>query len=136
MTLKWDVNDGQDHYRWFLSDGSEVRVESNETSLHDFMEPEEAFIAALSSCHLLSFMTEAARAGFTVSQYDDAPQAVLGQNEQARIFVKSISLQPSVTFAGDQPDADTVKALHQQAHDKCFIAQSIKSEILLEPRLK
>ena len=89
------------------------------------MEPEEAFIAALASCHL-SFLTEAAREGLAVASYDDDPQAILGQNDQAKIYVKQVTLQPLVTFKNAQPDSATIQALHQKAHEKCFIAQSIK----------
>ena len=98
------------------------------------MEPEEAFIASLASCHLLSFLTEAAREGLSVTIYDDAPEAILGQNEKAMIYVRQVLLQPLATFSGEQPDAGKIQALHQRAHEKCFIAQSVKSEVLIEPR--
>lgn len=133
MHLSWAAH-GEGHYQWHLPDGNEVRVVDGHHGQQEFMEPEEAFIASLASCHLLSFLTEAAREGLSVVSYDDDPQAALGQNEQARIYVKQILLQPLVTFTGTQPDAAMVQKLHRLAHEKCFIAQSVKSEILIEPR--
>ena len=133
MHLSWSAH-GEDHYLWHLADGNEVRVVDGHHGQQEFMEPEEAFIAALASCHLLSFLTEAAREGLSVTSYDDAPEAVLGQNEQAMIYVRQVLLQPMVTFSGEQPDAGKIQALHQRAHEKCFIAQSVKSEVLIKPR--
>ncbi|WP_290510911.1 OsmC family protein, partial [Alcanivorax sp.] len=132
MHLSWNAH-GEDHYLWHLADGNEVRVVDGHHGQQEFMEPEEAFIAALASCHLLSFLTEAAREGLSVTSYDDAPEAILGQNEQAMIYVRQVLLQPLVTFSGEQPDAGKIQALHQRAHEKCFIAQSVKSEVLIEP---
>nr|WP_281502207.1 OsmC family protein [Alcanivorax sp. S6407] len=134
MHLSWTAHGNQDHYLWHLADGNEVRVVDGQHGQQEFMEPEEAFIAALASCHLLSFLTEAARDGLSVSSYDDDPSAVLGQNAQAKIFVKQIKLQPLVTFNGTQPDITQIQALHQRAHEKCFIATSVKSEVIIEPR--
>jgi len=133
MHLSWSAQ-GEDHYLWHLADGNEVRVVDGHHGQQEFMEPEEAFIAALASCHLLSFLTEAAREGLAVTSYDDAPHATLGQNEQGKIYVQQILLQPLVTFKGEQPDAGKIQALHHRAHEKCFIAQSVKSEVLIEPR--
>jgi len=134
MHLSWSDHGDQDHYLWHLADGNEVRVVDGHHGQQEFMEPEEAFIAALASCHLLSFLTEAAREGLAVASYDDDPQAILGQNDQAKIYVKQVTLQPLVTFKNAQPDSAAIQALHQKAHEKCFIAQSIKSEVVIEPR--
>ncbi|EKF75477.1 redox protein [Alcanivorax hongdengensis A-11-3] len=134
MHLSWTAHGDQGHYLWHLPDGNEVRVVDGHNGHQEFMEPEEAFLAAIASCHLLSFLTESAREGLSVASYDDDPLAVLGQNDQARIFVKQVTLQPLVTFNGKQPDAGTIQALHQRAHEKCFIAQSVKSEVIIEPR--
>ncbi|MEQ3777991.1 MAG: OsmC family protein [Alcanivorax sp.] len=133
MHLSWSTR-GEDHYLWHLADGNEVRVVDGHHGQQEFMEPEEAFIASLASCHLLSFLTEAAREGLSVTSYDDAPEAILGQNEKAMIYVRQVLLQPLATFSGEQPDAGKIQALHQRAHEKCFIAQSVKSEVLIEPR--
>ena len=69
-----------------------------------------------------------------MASYDDDPQGVLGQNDQAKIYMQTMVLQPLVTFNGEQPDAAKIQALHQRAHEKCFIAQSVRSEVLIEPR--
>lgn len=135
MHLSWTADGDQQHYLWHLPDGNEVRVVDGHHGQQEFMEPEEAFLASLSSCHLLSFLTEAAREGLVVSSYDDDPVAVLGQNPQGRIFVSQVTLTPLVLFSdGEQPTTAQIQAIHQRAHEKCFIAQSIKSEIRIEPR--
>ena len=135
MHLSWTADGDQQHYLWHLPDGNEVRVVDGHHGQQEFMEPEEAFLAALSSCHLLSFLTEAAREGLVVSSYDDDPVAVLGQNEEGRIFVSRVTLTPLVMFNGDEPPSTAqIQAIHQVAHEKCFIAQSIKSDIRIEPR--
>jgi len=134
MHLSWTAHGDREHYLWHLADGNEVRVVDGHHGHQEFMEPEEAFLAALASCHLLSFLTEAAREGLSVASYDDDPQGVLGQNDQAKIYMQTMVLQPLVTFNGEQPDAARIQALHQRAHEKCFIAQSVRSEVLIEPR--
>jgi len=134
MHLSWAAHGDRDHYLWHLPDGNEVRVVDDHHGHQEFMEPEEAFLAALASCHLLSFLTEAAREGLSVASYDDDPQGVLGQNDQAKIYMQTMVLQPLVTFNGEQPDIATIQALHQRAHEKCFIAQSVRSEVRIEPR--
>lgn len=135
MHLSWTAHGDQEHYLWHLADGNEVRVVDGHNGQQEFMEPEEAFMASLASCHLLSFLTEAAREGWTLASYDDDPDATLGQNAQGSLFVSHVVLRPLVTFSGDsQPQKAQIQALHQRAHEKCFIAQSVKSEILIEPR--
>ena len=134
MHLSWAAHGDREHYLWHLPDGNEVRVVDGNHGHQEFMEPEEAFLAALASCHLLSFLTEAAREGLSVASYDDDPQGVLGQNDQAKIYMQTMVLQPLVTFNGEQPDITTIQALHQRAHEKCFIAQSVRSEVRIEPR--
>ncbi len=87
MHLSWTAHGDQEHYLWHLADGNEVRVVDGHGH-QEFMEPEEAFLAALASCHLLSFLTEAAREGLSVASYDDDPQGVLGQNDQAKFICR------------------------------------------------
>ncbi|MEQ3637092.1 OsmC family protein [Alcanivorax sp.] len=134
MHLSWTAHGNQEHYLWHLADGNEVRVVDGHHGHQEFMEPEEAFLAALASCHLLSFLTEAAREGLAVTSYDDDPQGILGQNDQTKIYMQTMVLQPLVTFSGEQPSIATIQALHQRAHEKCFIAQSVRSEVRIEPR--
>ena len=94
--------------------------------------PEEMLVAALSSCHMLTFLAVAAREGLVVDSYDDDAIGVLEKNEAAQLSVTRVTLRPKVTFAGSQPDAEKVKQLHDVSHKGCFIAQSVKTVITVE----
>lgn len=101
----------------------------------DRVDPEEALVAALSSCHMLTFLFEASRKKLVVDSYEDAAVGVMTKNEQGRLFVSRVNLRPKVTFGGSvQPSAEEVLELHHRAHDGCFIAQSVKSEVVVEPQ--
>ena len=98
------------------------------------VDPEEAFVAALSSCHLLWFLDLACRAGWLVDDYQDAADGVLAADAQGRLAMTRVTLRPQVRFAGDrQPDGAEIHCLHQAAHEACFIANSVKSEVCCEP---
>jgi len=97
--------------------------------------PEEALLAALSSCHMLTFLTIAALRRLTVDRYEDEPLAELGKNEKGRVIVARLTLRPRVVFSGAPlPDAHTVQELHRKAKENCFIANSLLSEMIVEPR--
>jgi organic hydroperoxide reductase OsmC/OhrA len=99
----------------------------------DRVDPEEALVAALSSCHMLTFLFEAARDNFVVDAYEDAAVGVMTKNEHGRLWVSRVTLHPKVTFGGDkQPSAEQLSALHTRAHEGCFIAQSVKTEVVIE----
>ena len=99
------------------------------------MDPEEAFVASLSSCHMLWFLSIAVRSGFTVDSYDDEAVGVMGPNERRKFFVARVTLRPAVTFGGDrQPTSAEVAHMHHEAHEECFIANSVKTEVVVEPR--
>lgn len=100
------------------------------------IDPEEAFVAALASCHMLSFLWEASRRGFVVDFYEDAAEGVLAKNEAGKWAVTKTTLYPKTRFApGRTPTAEELHALHHAAHEGCFIAQSVKTEVLCEPTL-
>ena len=97
--------------------------------------PEEALLAALSSCHLLTFLTIAALRKLTVDRYEDEPLAELGKNAQGKMMVSRLTLRPLVVFSGATiPDADAVRELHRKAKENCFIGNSLLSEMRVEPR--
>lgn len=97
--------------------------------------PEEALLAALSSCHMLTFLTIAALRKLTVDRYEDEPLAELGKNAQGRMMVSRLTLRPLVVFGGaNLPDAHTVNELHRKAKENCFIGNSLLSEMVIEPR--
>ena len=98
------------------------------------VDPEEALAAAVSSCHMLWFLVFAAAKGYVVDRYDDDAEALLAKAEDGKYAVTQIVLAPKVTIRGPlQPSPEEFDALHHQAHEECFIARSVKSEIVLRP---
>jgi organic hydroperoxide reductase OsmC/OhrA len=98
------------------------------------VDPEEAFVAALSSCHMLWFLDIASRAGLPVESYEDAADGRMGRNEVGKLVVDVVTLRPRVRFAQARaPDAAALAALHHQAHAECFLANSVRCEIRCEP---
>jgi organic hydroperoxide reductase OsmC/OhrA len=100
----------------------------------DAVDPEEALVAAVSSCHMLSFLYLAAKAGHVVQSYVDNAVGVMGRNERGREAITDITLRPAIVFAGKEPDADQLHALHEHAHDDCYIANSVTARIRVEAR--
>lgn len=99
------------------------------------VDPEEAFVAALSSCHMLWFLDLASRAGWVVDDYRDAAVGTLAPDAAGRLAMTLVVLRPAVRFAGRAPDAAEHAKLHHQAHEECFIANSVKSELRCEPTI-
>ena len=93
------------------------------------VDPEEALIASASACHMLWFLSLAQTAGFDVASYRDKASGTMGKDERGRIAVTRIELLPDIAFNGRQPSPDELAALHHQAHEKCFIANSLRTEI-------
>ena len=98
------------------------------------VDPEEAFVASLASCHMLTFLGIAAKRGFVVDSYADRPTGVLAKNEAGRISMTHVTLHPHVCFArAKQPNEAELLALHHDAHVECFIANSVKTVIDIVP---
>lgn len=98
------------------------------------VDPEEAFVAALSSCHLLWFLSLAAAEGHVVETYDDAAVGRMGRNAEGRMAMLEVRLHPRVRFAaGTAPDAAALARLHERAHGECFLAASVRCPVLVEP---
>ena len=94
------------------------------------VDPEEAYIAAIASCHLLSFLPLAALAGFEVLRYEDEAVGRMAKNERGQLWVSEVDLAPRITWAeGKAPSADQLAELHHRAHDDCYIANSVRTEI-------
>ena len=99
------------------------------------VDPEEMFIASLSSCHMLWFLSLAARQRFRVDRYEDEAQGVMEKNAQGKVAITRVTLRPAVQFSGDKlPTREEVEHLHHEAHEECFIASSVKTEVRCEPR--
>jgi len=97
------------------------------------VDPEEAFVASLSSCHMLFFIDFSRRDGWVVDSYVDEAEGVMGKNAAGKIAMTRVALHPIVAFSGDQPDAAQIAALHHRAHEACFIANSVTTEVTVEP---
>lgn len=96
------------------------------------VDPEEAYVASISSCHMLMFLYLAAKAGFAVASYRDEAVGVMTRTAQGVAWISRVTLSPRITYAGDgQPTPDDVARLHHAAHDGCFIASSVKTEIVV-----
>lgn len=97
------------------------------------VDPEEAFVAALSSCHMLWFLDFAARAGYVVDAYLDAAHGVLEKSADARQRITRVTLRPAVVFSGAKlPDGARVDSLHHEAHEHCFLANSVTTRIEIQ----
>ena len=117
--------------------GNRVTIEAS--AAPDFLgtseriDPEEAYVAALSSCHMLTFLAIAARRRLVVDSYTDSAVGYLEKNDQRKLSVTRVVLRPSITFAeGKSPSAAELEKLHHQAHEECFIANSVHTSISVE----
>jgi organic hydroperoxide reductase OsmC/OhrA len=98
------------------------------------VDPEEAFIASISSCHMLFFLSIAAGRKFRVDRYRDNAIAVMAKNGAGKLVVTTVTLRPEALFSGDKlPKREEIDAMHHEAHEECFIANSVKSEVRCEP---
>jgi len=96
------------------------------------VDPEEAMVASLSSCHMLWFLAFAAEAGWVVDRYLDTASGELGRDEVGRRMMTVVTLRPVTTFSGPAPDQAALDALHHRAHDHCDMANSVKAQIVVE----
>ena len=96
------------------------------------VDPEEAFVASLASCHMLFFVDFARRAGFVIDDYVDEAAGVLDKRADGRMAMTRVTLRPRVTWGGEAPDAAALADLHHRAHEACFIANSVTTEVTVE----
>lgn len=125
---------------WRFDGGAEVPASSSPhvvkvpMSDESAVDPEEAFIASLASCHMLFFLDFARRAGFVIDTYEDESEGVLGKDAEGRMAMTVVTLRPRIAFSGDKrPTREEQDALHHKAHEACFIANSVKTEVRVEP---
>ena len=97
------------------------------------IDPEESLVAAVAACHMLWFLDLARRAGLDIASYDDNAEGEMGRIAAGRTAMTKLILRPDIVFAGRQPDPEELGRLHAQAHERCFIANSLNSEIVVEP---
>jgi organic hydroperoxide reductase OsmC/OhrA len=120
---------------WTFDAGVTVRASAAPAYLgsESCVDPEEAFVASLSSCHMLTFLAIAAKKRLVVDRYQDHAVGILDKNDAGRLAVVRVTLRPEVTFSGETtPTPDELQRLHDQAHHACFIANSVTTEVVVE----
>lgn len=127
-------------HSWRFDGGIEVPASSSPHSVRlpysvaEAVDPEEAFVASLSSCHMLWFLSIAAKRGFAVERYRDEAIGVMTRNAEGKLAMTQVTLRPAVTFFGEKrPSAAEHEAMHHEAHEECYIANSVKAEVRCEP---
>ncbi|HEU5468466.1 MAG TPA: OsmC family protein [Steroidobacteraceae bacterium] len=127
-------------HRWRFDGGVEVPASASPhvvplpMSVAAAVDPEEAFVAALSSCHMLFFLSLAAKQGFIVDGYRDEAVGVMEKDASGRLAMTRVTLCPDVRYDGDKrPSRAEEDALHHASHEECFIARSVKTEVACEP---
>jgi len=123
-------------HTWEFDGGVRVAASSAVTSVPlpysnaDNVDPEEAFVAAIASCHMLTFLFLAARRGLVVDSYDDLARGTMSQDARGRFWLSAVRLAPQIAFSGSTPPGDAlVDGLHHEAHEECYIANSVRTEI-------
>lgn len=146
-TVNWTSGDGNflakqysRTHEWHFDGGAVVAASASPHivptpwSSPENVDPEEAFVASLASCHMLFFLSIAASKKFVVQSYSDSASGKMEKNPQGNYAIKKVFLRPVVKFAkGTLASEAAVMEIHRLAHDKCFIANSVTAEILIEP---
>ncbi len=141
--VKW-ARDGADfgyknysrNHVWLFQNGVELPASAAPAFLGDpnHVDPESAFVAALSSCHMLTFLALASNKGFVVESYEDNAVGVLEKNANGKLAVTRVDLHPKIAFGGDsEPTQAELNWLHDKAHRECFIANSVTTKISVVP---
>ena len=122
-------------HEWSFPGG--VRVEASAApsylGLPDRVDPEEAFVAAIASCHMLTFLAICARKGIVVDSYSDAAVGYLEKNPAGRLAITHVELSPQIDFGDGEPSQAELDRLHHQAHEQCFIANSVRTAVSILP---
>lgn len=124
-------------HRWKFGGGAELDASSAPEYLGDpsLPNPEEALVAAISSCHMLTFLAIAARKRLAVESYEDDAVGHMEKNVDGKLAVTRCELRPRIVFSGEKrPSADEIAKLHESAHRGCFIANSVRTEVTVVPR--
>ena len=147
-TILWKRQDGEDFAKGRYSRAHEIRFDGGITILgsaspsvvplpfsrEDAVDPEEMFVAALSNCHMLTFLDLARRAGVVVDSYEDEAVGTMERIAPQKMAITKVTLRPKIVYGGAAPDKAKLDELHHQAHELCFIANSVKTEITIEAR--
>jgi organic hydroperoxide reductase OsmC/OhrA len=127
-------------HRWFFDGGVEVPASASPhvvalpLSVENAVDPEEAFVASLSSCHMLTFLYLAAKRGFVIESYRDEAVGIMEKNTEGKLAMTRVTLRPDVRYVGDRvPSREEIAKINHQAHEECFIASSVKTDVRIEP---
>jgi organic hydroperoxide reductase OsmC/OhrA len=144
-TVRWERGEGsfadnrysREHV-WLFDGGTQVPASPAAASVPpgcaraDAVDPEEAFVAAISSCHMLFFLAFAGKRGFVPDSYEDNALGVMTKNERGKLFVSRVTLDPKIAWSGEnRPSAEEVAAMHHRAHEECFLANSVRTEVVV-----
>jgi organic hydroperoxide reductase OsmC/OhrA len=147
-TIRWFSSPGEDYakgqysraHSWSFDGGAIVAASAAPHIVPmpwadpDAVDPEEAFVASTASCHMLFFLDYARRSGVIVTSYEDEAEGLMERGEDGKTRITRITLRPSIVYGGEAPDQAKLDELHHKAHEACFIANSVTSEIVIEPR--
>jgi organic hydroperoxide reductase OsmC/OhrA len=142
-TISWSFNGGDflrgqysREHTWAFDGGVVVPASPSPSvvprpySNPDHVDPEEAYVAALSSCHMLTYLYVASKTGFQIESYEDESIGVMTKNDKGVPWVSSVTLHPQIKYLGDKvPTPEEAERLHHLAHEQCFIAASVKTEV-------
>lgn len=142
--IAWALRDGEDFAKGRYSRGHVISFDGGlivpasasphvvgKWAVPEAVDPEEMFVAALSNCHMLTFLHKARLAGFVVAAYADKAEGVMEEIAPGRMAVTKVWLRPDITWEGPAPDAGQLAELHHAAHEECFIANSVKTEVVI-----
>jgi organic hydroperoxide reductase OsmC/OhrA len=127
-------------HEWRFDGGAVVPASSSPLSVRvplsnpAAVDPEEALVAALSSCHMLFFLSYAASAGFVIDRYEDDAVGDMGKNAKGGTAIVKVTLRPKITWVGTPPSAEQLDKLHHRSHHDCYIANSVSAEVVVESR--
>lgn len=145
-SVDWTLKEGEDFpkgrygrgHAIAFEDGPQLRgtasahVVGNRWAEPGAVDPEQMLVASASACHMLSFLHAARLAGFVVTHYRDAAEGLMEKTSQGRIAITRITLRPRMTWDGAVPDETQLARLHHDAHEACYIANSVTAEIVVE----
>lgn len=140
--VAWALRDGEDFAKGRYSRGHVITFDGGllvpasasphvvgKWAVEEAVDPEEMFVAALSNCHMLTFLHKARLAGFVVTAYRDHASGVMEEVSLGKMAVTKVTLSPKIEWQGDAPDTAALAQLHHEAHEECFIANSVKTEV-------
>ena len=141
ITLTWKRGDTPFEYQkysrdhtWKFDGGHEMSASAAPAYLGNpaNVDPEEAFVASLSSCHMLTFLAIASKQRFVLDSYEDESVGHLEKNADGKLAITRVELNPKINWGGDRkPSAEELEKLHHAAHENCFIANSVKTEVMV-----